>query len=383
MRLAPVVLLGLYIALLSFTEQRYKLSLDTRQKLKPLCQTIDPFDINTSSSYPIVHFTGPVHSDEEVVDDFFGVYFPNAIRLKRTTEYCQWSEIAITSTEEGESDTTTYTYNLGWKPHQIESLFFHDPTHHNPARPYIDDYTSTASVAHVGKIRISEKILSQLSKFSAAEPHFEDAFYNSQAYQDLGFKHLVDGHFYSAHTPSILEDLLFSFSQLASPSFSFFSKLFSNCNAGDIRTSFESIPSGHPISIIGSLDRGEVVPVKHGQKELLIVRSGVYSVDEMFESAVFKTRIITLLVRFCSLFIVWCCRDHLGFSFFFNVAFSLYLVGGVVCFFGPISLIRKFSLFVVALVLSFVDRSQNLNKLNPRFSSRLRFLSAFFTLFIS
>lgn len=71
-------------------------------------QTVDPW--NTDS---LIHFTSDnLRVENNVVDFEFGVEFPGAFVVSRSTEYCQWMEHQTSHTKKDDegNEETTYTY---------------------------------------------------------------------------------------------------------------------------------------------------------------------------------------------------------------------------------------------------------------------------------
>jgi hypothetical protein len=93
-----------------------------------------------------------------VGDGAFGLRLPQAVKLERQTEYCQWQESSSTNCEtctrrnsDGEDEeydcncVQTFHYVKMWRSHRILSTFFDQPAnHHNPQR---DPYPSSSFVS--------------------------------------------------------------------------------------------------------------------------------------------------------------------------------------------------------------------------------------------
>ena len=93
-----------------------------------------------------------------VGDEAFGLHFPQAMKLERQTEYCQWDESSTTTCEtctrrdsEGQEEkydcncVKTYHYTNMWRKHRIISTFLDQPAnHHNLQR---DPYPSSSFVS--------------------------------------------------------------------------------------------------------------------------------------------------------------------------------------------------------------------------------------------
>jgi hypothetical protein len=122
----------------------------------------------------LVHGTS-THIDTISTDHEMGISIPGALTLKRTTEYCQWTEIQSQDCQTCERTVkardgstkqekyqcnciTTYNYIKGWKSFKINSLLFDQPgAHHNPQR---DPMPSTTFVGDDVTLKFHEDITS-------------------------------------------------------------------------------------------------------------------------------------------------------------------------------------------------------------------------------
>ena len=114
--------------------------------------------------------TGPLRAT--ATDAAFGVAVDGALALRRTTEYCQWQELASQRCEtcsrtvrgkDGSSATesyscncvTVYSYIKSWRRHRVPSLLFDQPAaHYNPQR---DPWPSVPVAAASGGATVEDR----------------------------------------------------------------------------------------------------------------------------------------------------------------------------------------------------------------------------------
>ncbi|KAJ3104336.1 hypothetical protein HDU97_009309 [Phlyctochytrium planicorne] len=195
----------------------------------------------------------------QTVSDYdFALSFPRSVKVERRVEYCQWSE-SFTDEErryrDGNGDervetVRSYYYYKGWHTTRIPSIFFDQPAaHHNPQR---DPYPASSFIptsAQFGNFQVPSSILSKASPlrakkdFTASE--IRQGFQTSPAanLRSNAFAYIGNGYFYSAYEPSTTEKVLRMAGTFLEGSILDFQigDLFSMCNAGDIRVSFETV----------------------------------------------------------------------------------------------------------------------------------------------
>ncbi len=120
--------------------------------------------------------------DERVGDAVFSVAAKTAL-LKRTVEMYQWEEH-----EEGDGDSTTYSYEMVWKEELIDSTPFHNRGHENPTSMPYDSAVFGARDVLLGAYRLSAEQIENLP----AEKAIDDPTANMPNYTPSG-RYLASG----------------------------------------------------------------------------------------------------------------------------------------------------------------------------------------------
>jgi len=253
---------------------------------------------NPSLTGQVVHVNIP-QSDllfqHNVYDPVFNVYVPGAVNLNRKVEYCQWQEHVFERTEKTENGNErvyrTYTYTKGWHSHPINSLFFDQPAaHHNPQRqPVSAGQIDVTGVASSKGFSISPTFLNKLKGDTSTfyfRPDNLQGFLTSPAYiNDKFFYTGNNGWFLSKYEPSAAETAMKMALQYAEGTLLDFQlgDLFSVCDAGDVRVSFEGKVLQNGISAIalqnadGSLSTFKTL----SGKNIILLQEGQITAEDM------------------------------------------------------------------------------------------------------
>lgn len=266
-------------------------------------------DVRTSHMVDkqIVHFSGAYNAT--VTDKDFGLQFDHALKIRRYTEYCQWSESSRDECEkctrrkdDGSEESydcncvRTYYYTKGWRSNRIISLGFDQPAnHHNPQRdpfPSASMFSRDAAVdsllvTHpiVEKLRAVERpatfapggrafkpasMFTRLWHWMVGEPdmRFEDSsllrqLERSPAYQrdHFVFTNTYEGWFFSAFEENTWWRIARGFGQfLEGSAFDWqigdLYDMYNGCTAGDIRSRF-FLSDPEEVSVVGELSAAE------------------------------------------------------------------------------------------------------------------------------
>ncbi|MEW6453624.1 MAG: TMEM43 family protein [Pseudomonadota bacterium] len=266
-----------------------------------LVVSADAARVDPANEGRLVHLNGEVKAGAQLRDADFNVT-ANALRLVRTVEMYQWKEESKSETRKtlggGEETVTTYTYNLVWDDHRIDSSQFkRRDGHNNPPMRY-QRAAMTARDATLGAYRPSDRVLALLP--ASQELSVDPAVVASLRGKVDGPVQVSDGKLYLGASPS-------------------------EPKPGDLRITFRTVPNG-PASFIGQQTGTDLFDyqTKAGDR-LLMARSGLMSAPDMFKEAEDENRILTWIIR---------------------------LVGVVVMFIGLLLVLRP--LVVVADVVPFI-----------------------------
>ena len=144
-----LILVGSLCASVSF-EYTFIRTLRSFDEARRVVKSLDTPKYDAKNDRNLVHFSGRItvgeqhHRDGEswspyVYDEEFGIA-AIGVRLKRTVEMLQWVEtVHDDSTPEsrnaspgGATDERTYTYDLQWRSHVVDSSRFDDASYRNP-----------------------------------------------------------------------------------------------------------------------------------------------------------------------------------------------------------------------------------------------------------
>ncbi|ORY47885.1 hypothetical protein BCR33DRAFT_764237 [Rhizoclosmatium globosum] len=243
-----------------------------------------------------------------ISDQSFGLDFPNAVRVKRSTEYCQWQEFTQqdSRTERDEDGnehtvtTTTYYYNKGWYSYPINSFFFDQPAaHYNPQRDPYPSKTQTTSKLTLGEYTVRPSVLqnanegwSTRKRYSASQ--LDIMTETSSAAIEHGFKYVGDGYFYSPYEATNTATFLRAVGMALEGSLLDYqiadvvNGLFGQCAAGDIRVKYQAIVASpeQGAAVVGKLEENNAIGVyvmKNGYKMGLYENTAETDAGTMFK----------------------------------------------------------------------------------------------------
>lgn len=145
-------------------------SLHTQQSLKQAEQvliSVPPAPINPNDNLKVVYFYGTATTTETLHDRLLNIS-ANALRLSRKVEMYQWKEHKQTERQNNmggsETETTTYSYNKIWSDRLIDSNRFHEQNGHgNPDHMLVQGEVYQADVITVGDFHLPKVLTNQLS----------------------------------------------------------------------------------------------------------------------------------------------------------------------------------------------------------------------------
>lgn len=229
----------------------------------------------------LVHVSGPVETDEVLLDPLFGVE-RKGLRLRRGVEMYAWVERSESKTETkvggGTETVTTYRYEKEWSGSPQDSGSFREAAgHENPPMPFRDE-TWTVGDAHVGAFRLGPGLLDGVGRFE--EVRLSEAGDAPGPAAPEGFRVTADGRLYrgaSAVQPQV----------------------------GDLRVTYEVVPTQAASVVARQTGDGfSPYPTKAG-KPILMVRTGTVPAATMFESAVRSNTVLTWILRLGGLLLLF------------------------------------------------------------------------------
>ena len=221
----------------------------------------------------LVHVSGPVSTEGELVDPELGVQ-AQGVKLIRRVEMYQWKEDEKSEKKKklggGEETVTTYTYEKGWSDDEIDSSSFQETSgHENPGSFPIQANTEVADPVHVGVFTLSSEQVGQISEGKPLP--VTETMLETVPEGDLQWQ-VSEGRFYLGQNSS-------------SP------------QIGDVRVSFELVnPS--TVSLIG-VQTGETFAAYQAEAgdAILLVEEGTHTAAAMFQAAQSANTVLTWIVR--------------------------------------------------------------------------------------
>jgi hypothetical protein len=230
--------------------------------------------IDPANEGKLVHVSGPIVSNQTLVDDVFGIG-SDGVRLVRTVEMFQWVEEKNSKTETklggSEETVTTYTYKKEWKEGREDSSEFAQSEQHSNPEPALSSERFQIDDGTVGDFALTESILNDVgggAPFKIKKSELE-AISSAAQVDDLA---IVDGAIVTG-------------GHAASPA------------VGDLRISYELVPLGD-VSIIAQQAGDSFTPYQtQAGDQLQLVDDGVVSAPAMFKTAADENTIITWIIR--------------------------------------------------------------------------------------
>jgi hypothetical protein len=229
--------------------------------------------IDSAKEGKLVHMSGPVTTEQPVVDAEFGVA-TQAVKLVRKVEMYQWVEEEKSETRKklggGEETVTTYTYEKKWADDRVDSSkFTHAEGHENPEAPFASQ-TLVADPVMVGAHKLSEEQLGKLNT-ETAFPLPADAAAKLPADLQESVS-VADGRFYAGADPS-------------QPA------------VGDARVSYAVVkPAAVSLAAVQTGSSFSAYQAKEGDS-ILLVQEGMHTAEQMFQKAQDDNAVLTWVLR--------------------------------------------------------------------------------------
>ena len=222
----------------------------------------------------LVHLQGRAHSPQSLQDPQFAIQV-EALRLRRQVEMLQWRERTESKTKTvvggGTETTTTHHYEKIWSDRLIDSQSFKEAaTHANPPAMPLESAEWTAEPIQLGKFRLGEGLVAQLSKFEEIPPP----------------ESLPEG--YSAQG-----NVIFKSANPVTP------------QVGDLRITFKAaLPA--EVSVVARQSQGmlEAYPTQHGTN-IEMLAYGSLTAEQMFRKAEQANKALTWGLRILGFFVLF------------------------------------------------------------------------------
>lgn len=287
----PAVTIGLLLllvgsALLFWNEGR---AVQTAQSLDEgysgIQRVLSPATMHEENNNKLVHVWGPLSATPVLSDEAYGVEI-HAVKLKRRVQMFQWVEEESSLQSEdtpGMPSDTSYSYSFAWRDKVVDSSAFSIPWgHDNPKTIPVESTIRVAETVSVGVYRLAGELKEEFNDFTP---------FSGDEQPSEGEVKLHGGMYY------LTKDIY-------------------NPDIGDLRIQFYFAgKAGEMVSVVGQ-QRGDTLhpfPTSTGQ-DLLIVRTGKLSAEEMFSSEHAINRGLTWGLRMAGwllLFLGLSCLSHI------------------------------------------------------------------------
>lgn len=213
--------------------------------------------VEAANQGKLVHLTGPVASEPDLVDAEFGAQAGPVLELKRSVEMYQWTEKVDETKKKklggGVETTRKYTYSKEWSSRKVSSGSFKQPSgHENPGHWAYADQAFQAKSARLGAFGVPVSSVPGGSSPFSITPEMAARAHDHDLEQD-------GNYLYLGHNPRHPE-------------------------VGDLRISFSVNTAAPVVSAIGQQQGSSLVPylAKHGGKTVFSMAAGDVPAERMF-----------------------------------------------------------------------------------------------------
>ena len=287
-----------------------------------LVVSIDSGNVDAALDGKLIHITGPVKPNGEVVDPQFDIRADGALAIAREVEMYQWVEKSESKTEKNvggsEETTTTYTYSKQWSSRRIDSSDFKVPGGHENPDFAVPSNTVTVESANVGAFVLDGSSVANLGDQKIVPLTQTDADRMADNIATTRPVRLNQGGIYigtSSTSPQV----------------------------GDLKIRFERTDLAEA-SFVGKQQKDTIVGYTASNgREIFLSAAGKKDAAAMFEQAQTENTIITWVIRIAGLIGIF-----VGFQLFFGLFGA---IGDVIPFIG--SIVRG-GTGIIALILTLI-----------------------------
>ena len=266
--------------------------------------------VNPEMNGKMVHASGFATTDDILSDPQFGLSL-NAIQLRRSVEYYQWTEIQHSETRDkvggGQETITTYTYEKDWVGSPQNSSSFRDPEYKNISNDVllvVDDNKWSARNVTFGAYKLPEGLFSQMSSSEPESLALDPETVNGLSAQ-LRKGKASDSDVYVHQDRNVI--------YLGSDP--------NNPSVGDVRISYDNVlPADVSILAVVNGDTFGRFTSKNGYS-LMSLDNGIRSMDEMFQGEHKSNKTMGWIIRLVGLLLVF-----FGFRNIFDLLTALFKV---------------------------------------------------------
>jgi hypothetical protein len=287
-----------------------------------LVVSIDSSKIDSALDSKLVHITGPVKPNGEVVDPQFDIRADGALAIAREVEMYQWVEKSESKTEKNvggsEETTTTYTYSKEWSSDRNDSSDFKVQNGHENPDFAVPANTVTVESANVGAFVLDGSSVANLGDQKTIPLTQADADRMAENVATTRPVRLNQGGIYIGNSST-------------SP------------QVGDLKIRFERTDLAEA-SFVGK-QQGDTITAYTATngREIFLSAAGKKDAPAMFEQAQTENTIITWVIRAAGLIGIF-----IGFQLFFGL---FGVIGDVIPFIG--SIVRG-GTAIIALILTLI-----------------------------
>lgn len=266
--------------------------------------------VNPEMNGKMVHASGFATTDDILSDPQFGLSL-NAIQLRRSVEYYQWTEIQHSETRDkvggGQETITTYTYEKDWVSSPQNSSSFRDPEYKNIPNDVlltVQDNKWSARNVTFGAYKLPEGLFSQMSSSEPETLTLDPETVNGLSAQlskskdagNVAYVHQDGNVIYLGSDPN-------------------------NPSVGDVRISYDNVlPADVSILAVVNGNTFGRFTAKNGYS-LMSLDNGIRSMDEMFQGEHKSNKTMAWIIRLVGLLLVF-----FGFRNIFDLLTALFKV---------------------------------------------------------
>ena len=240
---------------------------DLQEGMKDVVPVPSVQNVDTSLNGKLVYMSAELSTNETLLDPIFNVS-TKALKFHRDVEMFQWREEHSTGKKR-----KSYRYSKVWSSISISSSNFKKSGHKNPSKLPLDPLYLETGTAMIGAYTVGDGITSLADWYTPWT-------------QDINISTITDASLASKRVTIIAGGLYFG-NNTQSPSI------------GDTRVNFEAVLAD-TVSVIAMQEEngqlGRFITPRGG--ELLLVRRGRYSAEELFSEAQSDNEGITWIWRF-------------------------------------------------------------------------------------